>query len=82
MTSPPAALLALDGRHLDSLTPAELAVFQRYRNGRPKDGRPWISVGLGTPLLDPSALLSAPTQAQADEILRNAGAVICVRVYD
>lgn len=82
MRSPPAALLAIDGRRLDSLTPAELAVFQRYRHGRPKDGRPWISVGLGTALVDPTALLRAPTQDQADEILRKAGAVVCVRVYD
>lgn len=82
MTSPPAELLALDGRRFDSLSSAELAVFQRFRKGRPKDGRPWISVGLGTGLLDPSTLLSAPTQAQADEILKQAGAVVCVRVYD
>lgn len=82
MTSPPAALLALDGRRLDSLTPSERAVFQRFRNGRPKQGRPWISVGLSTRMLDASALLSAPTQAQADEILKQAGAVICVRIYD
>lgn len=82
MKSPPAALLSLDGRCFDSLSPAELAVFQRFRKGRPKDGRPWISVGLGTGLLDPSALLSAPTQAQADELLRQARAVVCVRVYD
>jgi hypothetical protein len=82
MKSPPIELLALDGRRFDSLTPAELAVFKRYRKGRPAEGRPWISVGLGASALDPSALLCAPTQADADELLKRAGAVVCVRIYD
>ena len=98
MRSPPAALLALDGKRLDALTPAELAVFQRYRNGRPKDGRPWISVGRGggrwgslccflwgvggTSFVEAGAPGRPPTQAQADEILKRAGAVVCVQVYD
>lgn len=72
----PTALQALDGRRLDSLSPAELAVFQRYRKGRPKDGRPWISVGLGVGMLDPATLLSARSQADADEILIQAGASV------
>lgn len=82
MKSPPATLLALNGRRLDSLSTAEKAVFQRYRNGRFRDGLPWISVGLTTHSLDPWELLRASTQAQADALLKRAGAVIQVRVYD
>jgi hypothetical protein len=82
LKSPPASLLALDGRRLDSLSTAEKAVFQRYRNGRFRNGFPWISVGLTTSHLDTFELLRAPTQAQADALLKRAGAVIQVRVYD
>lgn len=84
MTSmaPPQAPLALDGRHLDSLTNAEIIVLQRYRSGRRKDGLPWISVGFKTDAIDPWAWLQAPTQDAADAMLKASGAMVRVRAYE
>ncbi|KFN45247.1 hypothetical protein [Arenimonas metalli] len=81
MTTAPAELLALEGRRLDELTVSERAVFQRYRDARPRAGLPWVSVGLSTDPLPPTALLSASSQTEADDLLRQAGAVVCVREY-
>lgn len=82
---PPAVLLALDGRELSSLTSAELAVLHRYRNGRRRGalGLPWISVGFQCGMgFDPWAWLHAPNRAARDALLRQADAIVCVRVYD
>lgn len=82
---PPAALLALDGRELASLDAAELAVLKRYRNGRSRGvlGLLWISVGFQCrTAFDPWAWLHAARKAERDALLRQAGAIVCVRVYD
>lgn len=76
------SLLALDGRPLDSLTSTELALLRRYRKGRRKNGLPWISVGFKTSSFDPWAWLHAPNQAKADQIIKEAGAIVCVMVYE
>lgn len=83
--TPPAALLALDGRELASLTAVELAVLKRYRNGRRRGvlGLPWISVGFQCSMaFDPWAWLHAARKADRDALLRQAGAIVRVRVYD
>lgn len=80
--SPPAALMALDGRSLDSLDAAELLVLQRYRNGRRRHGSPWISIGFKTDFIDPWAWLRTRNQAEADQMLKTTGAIVCVLIYE
>ena len=80
--TPHAGLIRLDGRPFASLTSAELAVLQRYRKGRNKNGRPWIRVSFAATHLDARAWLHAPNLQAADDVLRRADAVVHVRVYD
>lgn len=65
-----------------STRPEYAAVFQRDRTGRQKEERPWISVGLCTGALDPMALLSTSTLADADDVLKLACAVMCLSAND
>jgi hypothetical protein len=77
-----AALKALDGRSFATLTRSEVAFLGGFRPGRRRRGRPWISVSFAAQGLDPWAWLHAPTRKQADDLLRQAEAVVRVTVYD
>lgn len=80
--APPAALLALDGRHYDTLTREELELLSRNRNGRKRCGLPWITIGFRADGMDPWAWLHALSQSEMDELLRDCQAIVRVLVYD